>query len=794
MTPALRRALSELSVGQGGDETAREIAEQLTALGYRKEAELLVAEKRAIRRAREAARILREFSSKEVVANGPEVAKSKRRRSRRGVAKKGALGAAASTRAPAVDTLPGIGKVAKQAFAAKGIYDVLDLLLFLPRRYDDERSTTPISQVEPGERALCVGVVSSTRVMGGGRKRRVEVSLEPLPGEPPGRRALLRLVWFRSHWVASRLRTGQRVLVSGMVDEYRGVASMAHPDVTELADGDEPGRGIVPVYPLVSGIPPARLRKAIELALAQYLDQWPEALPVQARSERGSVRDALRALHEPDSSLDDTALDKLNVGRSDAHRRLALEEFFILSLALEARKLTQRELCAAPLSPRGSAWRSDATRALGFELTKAQTRCVEEIAADLGREQPMRRLLQGDVGAGKTAVAILSAAHTVSAGAQVALLAPTEVLAEQHMRSLAPVVRSLGLRTALLVGGARASHRKKTLAALADGSLDLVVGTHAILNDKVAFRQLGLAIVDEQHRFGVSQRLRLASKGERDPHLLVMTATPIPRSLALALYGDLRVSVLDEKPPGRTPPLTRAYEQAERDEAYRQARRAIEHGGQVFVVCPAIEPSEAHDLRDATTVCAELRERFAELRVELMHGQQSSDERHAAMDAFVSGEAQLLVSTTVIEVGVDVPGANAMLIENAERFGLAQLHQLRGRVGRAGQRSACLLVHDAKTEEAKARIDVLCKSSDGFVIAEEDLRLRGPGEVFGKQQSGLSGFRFADLRHDLPLLADARAIAADLLAEDAQLEGDGLEGARRALARAERTVVLEEAG
>lgn len=786
---------------RGDAADCRAVGQRLLALGRQQDAALFVGQSKVnATLAREAARLLRELSvaSQSAVSEiaQPKSARPKKRgaTAKRGVAKKGALGAAREFRAPAVSKLPGIGKVAERALAAKGIYDVLDLLLFLPRRYDDERRASPISLLESGKRALCIGRVSAVRTIGAGRRRRVEVSLEPLPDEPPGRRALLRLVWFRTHWVAAKLRVGQRVMVSGAVEEYRGVASMAHPDLTELESDAVTGRGIIPIYPAVSGLPASRLKKAIGAALDEYLPRWPEALPESISANRGTVKNALEQLHRPCESLGDEDLERLNSGRSEAHMRLAFEEFFILALSLEARRAESARSAAEALEPMGEAWRSDAERALGFSLTSAQRRCLDEVVDDLRKDQPMRRLLQGDVGAGKTAVAFVSAAHAVSAGAQVALLAPTEVLAEQHMRSLAPLAQALGLRIGLLVGGARAAHRRKILGSLADGTLDVIVGTHAILSDRVQFRRLGLAIVDEQHRFGVSQRLRLASKGELDPHLLVMTATPIPRSLALALYGDLRVSVLDEKPPGRQVPVTRAYLQAERAQAYKQVLRAIKHGGQVFVVCPAIEMSEAHELRAATDVHAELRDRFPDLRVVLMHGQQSFDERQAAMEAFAKGDAEILVSTTVIEVGVDVPRANAMLIENAERFGLAQLHQLRGRVGRGGQKSACLLVHDARTDEGRSRIEVLCTTDDGFAIAEEDLRLRGPGEVFGHQQAGLSGFRFADLRRDLPLLAEARATASDLLAANSGLEGDGLDGARRALERAARTIVLEEAG
>jgi ATP-dependent DNA helicase RecG len=390
-------------------------------------------------------------------------------------------------------------------------------------------------------------------------------------------------------------------------------------------------------------------------------------------------------------------------------------------------------------------------------------------------------------------------------------MAPTEVLAEQHFRVLAPLAEAMGLRAALTLGGERASHRKSTRKALELGTVDLIVGTHALLSEGVRFARLRLVIVDEQHRFGVGQRLRLVDKADGGiapalrgaprevlaPHLLVMTATPIPRSLALTLHGDLRASVLDELPPGRVPPVTRAYRVTERDQALRQLERGLESGGQGYVVCPAIEPNEETGLRSVLETFAELGPRLERFGVELLHSKLAPEARQQALERFVSGQARVLVSTTIVEVGLDVTAANVMLIEQAERFGLAQLHQLRGRVGRGGQRSACLLVHEAASEEARSRIAVMCESHDGFRIAEEDLRLRGPGELFGRKQSGLPGFRFGDLRRDLPLLQRAQALAAEVIAADPELQSDAHAGARVALQRlahSDRAVVKEEAG
>jgi ATP-dependent DNA helicase RecG len=574
---------------------------------------------------------------------------------------------------------------------------------------------------------------------------------------------------------------------------------MAHPDV-DILRGDETGaHGIAPRYPEIPGISARTVERAVRSAVALGLPHVTERLPepVRAAHRLSTLVSAVRALHEPPNDLTASDLAAWNEGRTEHHARMAFEEFFLLEAALALRRSVEDEVPAEPLRP-PPAPVARARDALPFELTRAQTRVVAEVEADLVTPRPMRRLLQGDVGSGKTAVAMLAAAHAVAAGAQVAFMAPTEVLAEQHFRSFAPLCTALGLRHTLDVGGARASHRRKVQKGLEDGTIDVAVGTHALLTEGVRFRRLRLVIVDEQHRFGVGQRLRLVQKGSEDeravaPHLLVMTATPIPRSLALVLYGDLTASVIDELPPGRLPPVTRAYPQDEREQAIRQLRRALDSGGQAYVICPAVEPSEDHDMTTAVEVHAELSQRFPE-PVALMHGRLSPDDRRDAMERFASGSARVLVATTVVEVGVDVGAANAILVHDAERFGLAQLHQLRGRVGRRGQRSACLLVHRARSDEAHERLRVMCDTSDGFKLAEEDLRLRGPGELFGHRQSGLPGFRFGDLRRDLPLLATARECAREVLASDPQLARTEHQALLRAVQRLDESVVREEAG
>jgi ATP-dependent DNA helicase RecG len=699
-----------------------------------------------------------------------------------------------------VEVLHGVGRSLGLQLRARRLCTVGDLAGLLPLGYHDERRLTAFPELVPGERQVTCGRVRSCKMSPRRGRRVAEVLLED-DEAPPGSGTTLRLLWFRvPEGLLARFRPGVRFRVAGVVERYQGQIGMTHPQ-TELLRRDLPARtgGVVPRYPVVRGVPPRTLGRLVRAAVDRCARELPEAVPerLRRREALGSAAAALRALHAPAADLDAEALARWNEARTEHHTRLALEEFFLLELALHRRRAEEHGVKAEALIGMPAPV-ARARTALGFELTAAQARVVAEVSRDLEQTAPMRRLLQGDVGSGKTAVAMLAAAHAVSAGAQVAFMAPTEVLAEQHFRALRPLAESMGLRAALALGGERAAHRRKTRKGLAEGRIDLVVGTHALLSEGVRLSRLRLVIVDEQHRFGVAQRLRLIDKAAGlAPHLLVMTATPIPRTLALALHGDLSASVLDELPPGRIAAVTRAYRTPEREQALRQLERGLQSGGQAYVVCPAIEPNEETGLRSALETFAELEQRFPSCGVTLLHGRLTAEEKQTAMERFTRGEARVLVSTTIVEVGLDIPGANVILVEQAERFGLAQLHQLRGRVGRAGQRSACLLVHEASGEDALARIRILCESHDGFRIAEEDLRIRGPGELFGRRQSGLPGFRFGDLRRDLPLLERARELAREVIDVDPELVREEHEGARlslQALAESERALVKEEAG
>ncbi len=700
-----------------------------------------------------------------------------------------------------VQTLPGIGKVSGKALEARGFASVGDLLFLLPKRYDDQRQVTPIAGLQPGERALVAGVVrSASQPPRRGRRRMSEVRLVPRADDAPGRYGQLRLVWFHGlPGLAARFPVGAEVTVYGRVDEHRGVLSIAHPEIhTESA-------GIVPRYPDIQGVSAAALRKALGAAVQRAGSFVPDAIPPELlkQAQLAPIAEALVALHAPPADLPSEALAQWNEAETSHHQRLAFEELFLLELALHRRRAEEAGVPARACAIE-DAVASQHAAALPFTLTAAQTRALAEVRHDLGREVPMRRLLQGDVGSGKTAVALLAAAQVARTGAQVALLAPTEVLAEQHLQSIAQEAAALGLRPLLLAGKLRAQERRERLREVASGGANFIIGTHALMGAGVDFHDLAAAIVDEQHRFGVAQRLGLVEKGGgRAPHLLVMTATPIPRSLALALYGDLDVSVLDALPPGRRPVITRRYAQPARNEAYRQLERALAAGGRAFVVCPAIGPGSATDESEASSSLRGVEETYAELvkahgegAVAMLHAKLDTETRRDAMQRFAAGDAQILVATTIVEVGVDVPEANLIVIEDAERFGLAQLHQLRGRVGRGERQSACLLVHgETLTEDAELRLSAMCESTDGFFLAERDLDIRGPGQLFGVRQAGGTGFRFANLRRDLALLPAARDLARSLLELDPALVQPQHQRTLRAIERVlERDVIAEDAG
>ena len=600
----------------------------------------------------------------------------------------------------------------------------------------------------------------------------------------------IELVFFLAHheWVKSRLPVGATRWVSGRLEMWDGHLQMVHPD--RVLDAEELAKlpPVEPVYGLTEGLYPRTIQKAAQAALTR-LPRLPEWVDDASLSRLGglSFAEALTAFHNPQSPQDIEP-------PSPASRRLAYDELLANQLALTLVRARMRDLAGRVNASQGQL-AARLLSALPYALTGAQTRAIAEIRRDLEAPQRMIRLLQGDVGAGKTVVALMAMAHVVEAGRQAALMAPTEILARQHFERMKPMGDAVGLRFALFTGRDTAAHRRAQLAALVAGEIDIAVGTHALFQESVVFRDLGLAVVDEQHRFGVHQRLALASKGEA-ADLLVMTATPIPRTLVLTYFGDMDVSALDEKPPGRTPIDTRTLPIERLDEVVAAVGRAIAGGARAYWVCPLVEESENLDVAAAEERAETLRAFFGDA-VGLVHGKMRGADKDAAMERFQRGETKVLVATTVIEVGVDVPEATIMVIEHAERFGLAQLHQLRGRVGRGAGRSTCLLLYKGPLGEAsRARLTILRETEDGFRIAEEDLRLRGEGDVLGARQAGTPGFRLARLEFHGDVLRMARAQAEAEIARAPHLEGDDNRALRALLYLFERdaAVRLLEAG
>ncbi|MBN8504950.1 MAG: ATP-dependent DNA helicase RecG [Burkholderiales bacterium] len=643
----------------------------------------------------------------------------------------------------------------QRAMERLGLRRPIDLALHLPLRYEDETRLTRLREAQPGETVQVEGVVTQCRVEQT-RRRQLLVSLR----DEDGQSLLLRFLHFYPSQQKA-MAEGRRLRVRG---ELRGGLfgrEMVHPVVK---DAEAPlAQALTPVYPAGAGLPQAYLRKAIAAALPRAPlhellppDCLPDGLP--------GLRDALNYLHHPPPAA---SLKALLEHHHPAWQRLKFEELLAQQLSqLEAKQLRAQHRAPAL---RGGALVQQLLATLPFLLTGAQRRVGEEIAADLAQAQPAHRLLQGDVGSGKTVVAALAAAVCIDAGWQCALMAPTELLAEQHLRKLVGWLEPLGVRVAWITGSVKGKARARLLEQAASGEAQLVVGTHALIESQVQFRQLGLAVVDEQHRFGVAQRLALRKKlAERglEPHLLMMSATPIPRTLAMSYYADLDVSTLDELPPGRTPIVTKLFELSKREAVVERIAQETQAGRQAYWVCPLIEDSEESDLKAATATHAELAERLGAERVGLLHGRLKPAEKAAVMQRFASGELPLLVATTVIEVGVDVPNASLMVIEHAERFGLAQLHQLRGRVGRGAAASVCVLLYAGPlSESGRERMKAMLETSDGFEIARRDLAIRGPGEFMGHRQSGADLLRFADLQEDAPLLVAAREIAPRLLRE-----------------------------
>ncbi|MBQ6254645.1 MAG: ATP-dependent DNA helicase RecG [Bacteroidales bacterium] len=669
-----------------------------------------------------------------------------------------------------VQFLPGVGpKRASLLRTELGVVTVGDLLHTYPFRYIDRSSVLRIADIQPGNAFVQVlAQVVSSELTGKGAKR-LSVLVRDSSGE-------MELVFFKGiKYTYDRLKPGSVFLFFGRPSVFNGKLNMVHPEID-----NPPSEGTVSFSGVLTGVYNStdKLRnggvtgKVMNKLVAEAIDlaigDVEETLPEYVLKEKGLVplRYAIRNIHFP---ADQAALAK-------ARYRLKWEELFLLQLSLLKQKYIRSRADNGILMPKVGAAFNACFNALPYELTGAQKRVIKEIRADLMSGHQMNRLLQGDVGSGKTMVAVLSALIAVGNGYQACIMAPTEVLARQHHANIKKYLEPTGVRCELLIGSTTKAERRPIHEGLQDGSVGIIIGTHALIEDDVVFHNLGLAIIDEQHRFGVEQRSKLWSKGatEAPPHVLVMTATPIPRTLAMTFYGDLDVSVIDEMPPGRKPVKTMLIGEGKRPEMYNFIRREISSGRQVFIVYPLIFESEKLDYQNLEAGYEEIVRRFPdpEYKVAIVHGQQTSEVKKFNMDAFASGRADILVSTTVIEVGVDVPNASIMVIENAERFGLAQLHQLRGRVGRGSEKSYCVLMHGLKvSKESRKRLELMCATENGFDLAEEDMRMRGPGDLEGTQQSGLPiSLNIASLAHDGSILSDARGYAEHLLSNDPALE------------------------
>ena len=684
--------------------------------------------------------------------------------------------------------IPGVGPKTASRLAQLGLLLARDLLHYYPRDYLDYANLVRIAGLEPGRTATIVATVRRSHAFASPRNPNLsilELQLVDCTGRIRVSRFFAGQRFSSPGWLKTQQRQyppGATVAVSGLVKETAYGPAFQDPLIEVLESAQAPVRSgaigrMLPVYGLTEGLGADRLRQLVA-AVLPLLRDWPDPLPESIRHSQGLIgrADALTQIHSPANQ------EQLQASR----RRLVFDEFLLLQLSLAQRRHQLRQRQAPPLLllPGGEGLVERFLAILPFALTQAQERVLAEIRADLARPQPMARLVQGDVGSGKTVVALASLLCAIEAGCQGALMAPTEVLAEQHYRKLGEWLPQLHVSSALLTGSTPAPRRRALLQDLANGQLQLLVGTHALLEDPVQFDRLGLVVVDEQHRFGVRQRNRLLAKGLQ-PHLLTMTATPIPRTLALSVHGDLDVSQIDGLPPGRQPIRTLLLKGSQRQRAYGLIREQVALGQRAYVVLPLVEESEKLDLRSAVEVYHQLKEEvFAELRVGLLHGRLNSADKQAAIAAFAAGDTQVLVSTTVVEVGVDVPEASVMLIDHAERFGLAQLHQLRGRVGRGAAASHCLLINDSSNVLARQRLELLVRSSDGFEIAEMDLRLRGPGQVLGTRQSGLPDLALASLTDDGEVLERARAVAQEITQADPSLQAHP--GLAKALAEQRR--------
>lgn len=643
-----------------------------------------------------------------------------------------------------VTDLRGVGPARAAALQRLGIFTLYDLLAYFPRDYEDRTNPVEIAQLQPGVPACFEALVVSQPVL-----RRIGKSRDVTNLTVADETGKLTLHYFNQPYIKTQLHYGQSYYFYGTLLE-RGM-QMANPAFEEAGRPGTVTNRLLPVYPLTAGLSNRTLCACIRQAFSAA-GALPELLPETVREQYGlcGVTEAYTSVHAPESW---DALQR-------ARKRLVFEEFFIFSAGLAVLRASRTELHAIPYD---TACMDAFFRALPFRLTGAQSGAIDQILRDLSSGHVMNRLVQGDVGSGKTMVAAAACFCAVKNGKQAAFMAPTEILAEQHEKTLSALLGPLGVHVLLLTGAKTPAQKRAAREKIASGESQLIVGTHALISTGVEFHALGLVVADEQHRFGVAQRTRLTEKGDA-PHLLVMSATPIPRTLALIAYGDLDVSVIAELPPGRRPVETFLVSEALRERLNGFIRKQCAGGHQVYVVCPAVEDGEENTMKSAEGWAQTLRdETFPELRVGLVHGRMKSAEKDAALSAFRAGDYDILVATTVVEVGVDVPNATLMVIENAERFGLSQLHQLRGRVGRGSAQSYCVLVSGTKNEETKKRLQALCKTTDGFKIAEQDLALRGPGDFFGSRQHGLPLLKVASLQMDLETLRDAQQAAAAVI-------------------------------
>jgi ATP-dependent DNA helicase RecG len=657
-----------------------------------------------------------------------------------------------------VTSVRGVGPRLEKLLQARGLTTIEDLLFNLPLGYLDQRGGVDIGRLRPGEYVSFVATLVKASEVRYRRRKVFEAVLTDGSG-------LVTAKWFHyGGWLSQRLRRFKgKLRVSGTLRVFAGKLEVHHPDLEEVEGSPEEAGAILPRYSPIPGIPPRTYRRIIEQVVETYVPHVPETLPPAVRDyfHLLDLQASLREVHFPTDMPDRGEL-------SPGLHRLIFEELFFLELQIvRGREELARQTGHAMTLDRDFLRRVG--KLLPFPLTEAQRRVMREIAADLAESRPMNRLVQGDVGCGKTIVALLTALIVVVNGFQAAVMAPTEILAHQHLINMEPYARALDIPLTLLTARLQAREKQSRTKAIARGEARLVIGTHALIQEHVAFHRLGLVIMDEQHRFGVMQRLALRRKGG-SPHVLVMTATPIPRTLAMTLYGDLEVSVIDELPPGRTPVETRVVDAADRERVYEIIRREFTAGRQAFIIYPLVEESEKSDLKDVTSMTAELQQRvFPGIGIAMVHGRMPAEEKQAVMEAFVAKRVKLLVATTVIEVGIDVPEATVIVIEHPERFGLSQLHQLRGRVGRGGDRSFCFLIHEGGGPETRERLAIMEETNDGFRIAEEDLRLRGPGDLIGLRQSGLADLRLANLVRDATILSSARRAALALFQKDPEI-------------------------